>query len=269
MELLVGPLPGVHGVAGEAGEGLVFIVGGVAVLRRVAHELAEVVGAVVGEVEEEGPVFVLLDELDAFAGPEVGGVLGLDVDLAVFDDLLVVELLRAAVGLGDPGGEAFAGGHVGAEVPFAAEAAGVAGVAEDLAEGGKFLEGVVGLGADHVLGIEEGMDAVLGGDEAGEKGGAGGRADGIAAEGAGEADALGSHLVEVRCADVGIAVAAEGPGALIVGEDEDDIDRLCVGEGRCEKGQQQEEQGTGRHGMRKRPGMGELAISGEVNMPEW
>jgi hypothetical protein len=195
----------------------------VAVLGRVAHELAEVVGAVVGEVEEEGFVFVLPDELDAFAGPEVGGVAGLDADLAVFDDFLVVELLRAAVGLGDPGGEAFAGRHVGAEVPFAAEAAGVAGVAEDLAKGIKLLERVVGLRPHHEFLIKERMQAVLGGDESGEEGGAGGGADGIAAQRPGEADAFGGHTVEVRGADVRVAVAAEGPGTLVVGEDEDHV----------------------------------------------
>jgi hypothetical protein len=83
------------------------------------------------------------------------------------------------------------------------------------------------------------MDAVLRGDEAGEKGGAGGGADGIAAQGTGKADALGGHPVDVWRADVRVSVAAEGPGTLVVRQDEDEVHRLGGSDG----GEKQAEEG--------------------------
>jgi hypothetical protein len=145
----------------------------VPVLGRVGHQLTEVVRAVVGQKEEKGSLLVLLDELDALASPKIRRVTRFGAQLAVFDDLLVVKLLRAAIWLRGPGGEAFAGRHVRPEMPFAAQSAGVTGIAQDFAEGGEFLERVVGLRSHHEFGIEEGMHAVLRRNQPGEEGGAG------------------------------------------------------------------------------------------------
>ena len=67
---------------------------------------------------------------------------------------------------------------------------------------------------------------MLGRDQAGEKGRPGGGADRVAAQCPREADTFGGHPVDVWGADVGIAVAAEGPRALVVGQDEDEVYRL-------------------------------------------
>ena len=81
------------------------------------------------------------------------------------------------------------------------------------------------------------MEAVLRRDQAGEEGGAGRGADGIAAHCPGEEHSLGSQPIDIRSPDVLVAVAAEGPGAVVVGQDEDD-----VGPGRgCARVRQKEE----------------------------
>src|ERR1041385_6881311 len=95
----------------------------VAILRRVEHQVAERVGTVVGEVEEEWSLLVLLDELYPIARPQVRRVARLFAHLAIFDDFLIVELARAAVGLRHPKAEALRQMKVVAEVPLAAESA--------------------------------------------------------------------------------------------------------------------------------------------------
>ena len=65
--------------------------------------------------------------LTPFLRPQVGRVAGLFADLAVFDDVLVVELGRVAVGLGDPGRKAFRRREIRAQMPLARKAADVAG----------------------------------------------------------------------------------------------------------------------------------------------
>jgi hypothetical protein len=144
-----------HGIPWEAREGVVLVGLRVAIARGLGHEWAEIVGAVVSEKEEEGALLILFDEADALAGPEIGGVAGFDADFAVFDDGLIIHFTAAAVGFGDPEVEAFRGGEVCAEVPFAAEAASVALVFENFAERAELGEGVVGIWAHHVFGVEE------------------------------------------------------------------------------------------------------------------
>jgi hypothetical protein len=100
----------------------------------ILHQLAEQVGPVVGEEEEEGTVAVLLQEVHAAAGPEVGQRARLAADLPVDDHLLVVELVRVAAGLRDPRRESLGRAQVIAEVPLADQPADVAGVAQDPAE---------------------------------------------------------------------------------------------------------------------------------------
>ncbi len=129
VEGFVVMLPGMHGVAREGMQRLVGVISCMAVLGLVEHEFAERVGTVVGEVEEERAVFVGLNELDAFAGPKIGRIAESDTQLSVLDHLLVIEFQRAAIGFGGPRCETFTGYHVCTQVPFATEAAGVAGIA--------------------------------------------------------------------------------------------------------------------------------------------
>lgn len=223
VERLVRVLPGVHGVTREAGQGLVFVGWRVAIASGPGHHGSEVVGAVVGEEKKERLFLVRLNEVYATAGKVFGGVFGYDGDLAVLDDGLVIEFFGGAIRFGDPEGKAGGWGEIGTEVPLAAEATGVTFVLQDLRKGGEFGEGVVGLGAHHEFGVEEAVDAVLAGDEASEEGGAGGRADGVAAKGASEENAVGGEAVDVGGADVFVAIAAKGPGTLVIGQDKDDV----------------------------------------------
>ena len=225
VEGLVRVLPRVHRVDREALELPAAVVRRVAVARRVVHQPAEDVGPVVGEEEEERPLPVPLDEAQGAVRPEVRRVTGLPPHFAVLDHVLVVELARVPVGLGHPVIEALGGGEVGAEVPLAAEAAGVAGVAEDLPEGGELAQRVVRLRSHHIARVEERVHAVLRGEEPGQQGRARGRAHGVAGEGAGEANAFAGEAVDVRRADVWVAVAAEGPRPLVVGQNQDEVGR--------------------------------------------
>ena len=89
------------------------------------------------------------------------------------------------------------------------------------------------------------MHAVLTRHQSGQVGGTRRRADRIVAEGTVEADALLRHLVDVRGLDIGVAIAAHGPGAVVVGEDENDVGFLFGG------GAVAEAQGKGKAGDEK------------------
>ena len=99
------------------------------------------------------------------------------------------------------------------EVGFAKEGGGVAGFVEGVAEDGDVLGEV-----DFVF---EDLVAALA--AAGDHAGAGGHADGGGGVGAGETDAAGGEGVEMRGADGGVAGAAEGVPALLVGGDEEKV----------------------------------------------
>ena len=105
------------------------------------------------------------------------------------------------------------------EVGFAEEGGGVAGFVEGVAEDGDVLGEV-----DFVL---EDLVAALA--AAGDHAGAGGHADGGGGVGAGEADAAGGKGVEMGGANGGVAGAAEGVPALLVGGDEKEVGGLGHG----------------------------------------
>ena len=214
-----------HRVDRKAGEVPTFVMCGVTIPRRVKHQVAQRVGAVVSEVEKERPLLVLFDELDALPRPEVGRVSRFLTHLAVFDDGLVVELMRVALGLGDPERESLGWIEVVAQVPLAAEPAHVTGVAEHFAQRREILERVVRARSHHEHRAQRRVDTVLRRHHARQERGSRRRTDRIAAERPREADALGGEPVDVRRADVRIAVATERPGALVVRENENDIRR--------------------------------------------
>jgi len=81
-------LPRMHRVARKAEERLVAIRFGMPVLRTIEHQRAERVRPVVGEEQEERPLAMGLDELDAAARPEIGRIARLLADLPAFNDRL-------------------------------------------------------------------------------------------------------------------------------------------------------------------------------------
>jgi hypothetical protein len=76
----------------EAGEMLVAVVLGMAILRPTEHQIAERIRPIVRQEQKEWPLLVLFDELDPFARPQVGRVAGFFAHLAVLNDFLIVKL---------------------------------------------------------------------------------------------------------------------------------------------------------------------------------
>ena len=64
---------------------------------------------------------------------------------------------------------------------------------------------------------------MLGRHQAGEVGRARGRADWVGGKALHELHAFVRHSVEIGCLNVRVAVAAERPRSMVVGEDEDDV----------------------------------------------
>lgn len=166
------------------------------------------VGHGVGEVEEEGVVFVFADDFEGFLGVELGDleeVDGVGEALVAADEVeggLVVDVGEAEVGV-----EALVDGEEGfgvAEVPFADDVCGVAGGVEEFgdvefvgveAEGGVGVEDVGGAGGGLVRGDGEVVHGDADGVAAGEEGGAAGGAEGGGGVEVGEAHAFLGHVV--------------------------------------------------------------------------
>jgi len=81
------------------------------------------------------------------------------------------------------------------------------------------------------------VHAVLAGHQAGEQAGARGRADGVVGQAAGEQHPFGGEPVGVRGLYVRVAVAAERPGAVVVGQDQHDVGARGLGPRQARAGQ--------------------------------
>ena len=178
------------------------------------HEQREIVSVLLLREEVQGEVAegVFLESLDGLGSAVVneGGV----------------AIGAAAAGNGGPFGKAALRLIVMAHVPLAAHGGGVAAGFEDLGPGEQTVEPVAGFGAEGIFGEQPVFDAVGGREAAGHPGHAAGRADGSGGEGSGEAGAAGGETVDVGRADLARAVRAGGPGAVIVGHEEDDVGAL-------------------------------------------
>ncbi|MBK7930684.1 MAG: hypothetical protein IPJ98_25390 [Bryobacterales bacterium] len=213
-------LPGVGFGAGEAGEVAAFM--GSAVL--VGLEIEGSVGSVEGNEQVEG-VFAVLLLIEEFEGEVADGVgfvfVGFD-RRAVFEELGVA-VRPAAAGNGGPIGEALLGAFVIAHVPLAGHAEGVSGVGEHFGIGEVAVEPAACFQAEAVLGTEPVLDAVGAGKGAGDVGGAAGRADRGAGEGAIELCATVGEPLQSGGFHLRAAVDAGGPGAMVVGHEHDDV----------------------------------------------
>ena len=107
-----------------------------------------------------------------------------------------------------------------AHVPLAKKSRGEAGALEILRE-------VNGAGGNGAVVVD---DAVAKGVEAGENGGAAGRAEGGGDEGVFDVDAVAREGVEVGRLGDGMAHEAHRIVAVVVGEDEDDVLRFGAGD---------------------------------------
>ncbi len=102
-----------------------------------------------------GGFLIRFDKINTFTRPKIRGVSRLFPHLAILDDVLVVELRRGTVGLGDPKREPFRWTEIVPEVPLATQATGVTGSLQHLPDRGKLLERVVRVGPHHELGIQK------------------------------------------------------------------------------------------------------------------
>lgn len=229
---------------------------------RIPHVFGNVEGDVghgVGQIKKEGFFRFrrLFDELDGFVGvsscnsalvdgkfddffvfkersfPSSEGGLGVvpqDIHsfMAALGFALVVGVVHvvgvrnAVVGIEAVGG----GKHFRkvSKVPFAHASGGIPVGREVVGEAvGVGVKAVGGFGEENVF-----LHAHSRGVAAGEEGGTGGRADGAGDVEGGELAAFLGKLVEVGSVDGLGAVAAEVVVALVVGEDEDDVER-CFG----------------------------------------
>ena len=223
--------PGVHGFAREAGQLFIGVVFGVAVDVGVGHVLAQAVRTVVRHVQKERALVVLLQEVDGMGGDRVGVVARLGVDFTLPDGFVVVEPAGVSFGFGEPVLEPLLGMQAVAQVPLAAEAAGVAGIGHEPGEGGELADGAVRVRPELGVGLfaaQVGMHAVLRREQAGEVGGPVRRADRVDAVRVGEAHAGVGEAVDVGRADLWVAVAAQSPVGLVVGENENHVRLLHV-----------------------------------------
>jgi hypothetical protein len=176
------------------------------------------VGGLVLEHEEEGAVGVALvaEPVDGEVGEDLGDVAGAFDARAIADHggVVVLALVDEDVVVVEAAG-------FGAEVPLADEGGLVAGLLEQYWKGGEAAieESFVGGVADHV------------GVQAGEDGRAAGGTDGVGGEVAIEAEAFVGEAVDVWCGIAIGAVGADGLGAVIIGEDEDDVGAIGGGGG--------------------------------------
>ncbi len=233
-----------HG-EGAAGVGGVLLVGGGGVLRErlvfeflpvgVGHGPRGVRGGERDEGEERA-VLVFVDEGEGAVGADVDDVAGGADHAAVVVEGRVEVFAPVAGGVAEVFVEAAGPGVVGplgAVVPFAEGAGGVAGGLEGVGDG--FLREV-----EAFLSGGYAADAAARVPAAGEEFGAGGRADGLDVE-AIERDAAAGDAVDVGRGDLAVAREAVVAPAGVVGEEDHD-----VGPRRGEGGRRAEQQGERR-----------------------
>ena len=128
----------------------------------------------------------------------------------------------AAALVAEPVGKALLGLFRGAHVPFAGQSAVVSGLGKSLGIG-ILARQILNGGLPVVVVPQPVVDAVLAGDAAGQKACSGRRAHGRCAEKVIKAHSLRRQAVNIRCNDLPVAGAAQGPPALIIRQKEYDI----------------------------------------------
>jgi len=185
--------------------------------------------AEVGEVEEEGGVLVIADELDGAVGEVVGEVgagrdillrIGMEVEMGTCGDEADVKA---------PGEGMMFSGFT--EMPFSEDGGGVASGFEALGENravegefGDIIDGTEGTRAPvEAIDVADGVDARARAVLSGHESGAGRLAIGATGVGGCAAEAFAGHLIDVGRFVIAAAVTGEVGIAEVIGEDEDDV----------------------------------------------
>ncbi len=184
----------------------------------------EAVWPIVRQEQKERTVSVLFDKPHSMTCPEVGQIARLHAYLTVFDDLRIVESVRATVRHGNPIAESLLRLHVFTEMPLADQSTGVSSFGQDFRQGAELFYCAISIGPHlSLVTTQITMNSMLGGYQACEIRRARRRANCIGAESLGKTDSFFCKAVDVRCPDVGISITAQGPGAMVVGHDEYNI----------------------------------------------
>ncbi len=181
------------------------------------------------QVKRRGVAAARVDPVQRVVGEDVGDVARF-LDHAVAADHRCAVVRPASLGVDGPVFEPLLRVVGVAHVPFAAEAAAVAGRRQQVGVAGLIRQVLDPLAAagrfvfrERVAGGKPVVDAVLRRDAPRQEGGSGGGADGAGAEEIREPVPRRRQTVEVRCLDFGVARAAHRPGAMVVGENEEDV----------------------------------------------
>ena len=110
-----------------------------------------------------------------------------------------------------------------AQVPFSGQTATVPGPGQHFWQGRELPDDIVGARTDLRRIGNVNMNSVLGRDQAGEECGAARRANRIIAVGARKQHSLGGEAINVRRPDFLVAVTTECPRAVIIGQNENQV----------------------------------------------
>ena len=131
-----------------------------------------------------------------------------------------------AFGLGEPVRKALLRPHAVAQMPLSAQPTGVPVVGKNARQVFEFADRAIGvlphLGA-RPLATEIAVHSVLGRYEPGQESGTTWRTDRVHAISLAESHTVRGESINMWRADIFVAVASEGPGALIIGDDENDV----------------------------------------------
>jgi hypothetical protein len=154
----------------------------------------------------------LANETDGFIGCElVDEFLGFDFGSVFSGEFAAIPGAIAKAGGGEIEAALFGGIT---EVPLPGDGGAIAGLLKELREGDfAFIHAAFSDGGDSIGAIVS----------SGERDGAAGRTDGERDEGILETGSLSSEAIEVGSFEMGVAGAAHGIGAVVIGKDEDDV----------------------------------------------
>ena len=129
-----------------------------------------------------------------------------------------------SVRLCDPERKSVLGIQIVSQVPLSGESADIPPAMQDLRESREFFQRVTRIRPDLQTSLRQvAMHPVLARGEAGQIGRPRRRTDRVVGKGLGKANTLHCQAVNVGSLEIRIAVAAQLPGALVVGEDENDV----------------------------------------------
>ncbi len=191
-----------------------------------AHILIEPIGRIVSHIQEERTLPGLPQKVNRVIRDSVQIVPMLMVNFAVPDGLVTVEAACVTPRLGKPITKTQLRMKTVSKMPLAAHSTVVSCLGQYIRQCGEFLDRAIGINSHlsiRLLGAKPVMHAMLRRHQAGQQRGAVRRTHRICAKSVREPQAVTSQLVNVWREDFFIPVAPQGPRALVVGDDENNI----------------------------------------------